>query len=190
MSRMQPHSFVGGSNYNSLGNLAGPKVQNGPSNALSGYGTFVAGMGAFTAACFVYGIVKKKPSELNMGYITAAAGSTLPVATDMWINGGRKYGDLTSKGLAMTYVSLAAPPLVAIFMGSVLGNSIAAQSPKPKTRKKAWYQGRFAGSRSASSDKKGYRRDKDDEQQDKQNRRRKQGRGRKDRKRRKTTRGN
>lgn len=85
MSRLQPHSFVGGSNYDTLGNVAGPKVNNYDTAPLSGAGTYIAGIGTLTAAGLIYGILKKKPSELNLGYLGAAFISTLPVATDAWL---------------------------------------------------------------------------------------------------------
>lgn len=127
MTRLQPHSFVGGSNYNLIGNVAGPKANYRQPNALSGTVTTLAGVGLLTAGSFIYGVVKKKPSELNVGYLGAAFLATLPVATDMWLNNGERYGNLTGKGLVGTYASLIAPPVVAIFAGSTIGNYVAGQ---------------------------------------------------------------
>ena len=178
MTRLQPHSFVGGSNYNLIGNVAGPKANYRQPNALSGTVTTLAGVGLLTAGSFIYGVVKKKPSELNVGYLGAAFLATLPVATDMWLNNGERYGNLTGKGLVGTYASLIVPPVVAIFAGSTIGNYVAGQRPKSKSRPKAWYEGRYARS---PKDK---RKDKGDsrrrELQDKQNKRRK-GKGSKKR---------
>jgi len=188
MSRLQPHSFVGGSNYDSLGNVAGPKVNNYNTAPLGGVATYIAGIGTLSAAALIYGIVKKKPSELNMGYLGAAFISTLPVATDAWLNNGAKYGSLPTNGLLKTYVSLAAPPIAAIFIGSQVGNYVAGKSPKPSTRKKSWYEGRFARARKDDYDKKTYRRDREQEKdkQDDQNYRekrrgKKKGKGKKGR---------
>ena len=185
MSRLQPHSFVGGSNYDSLGNVAGPKVNNYNTAPLGGVATYIAGIGTLSAAALIYGIVKKKPSELNMGYLGAAFISTLPVATDAWLNNGAKYGSLPTNGLLKTYVSLAAPPIAAIFIGSQVGNYVAGKSPKPSSRKKSWYEGRFARAKDESPGKDSWRSERDDKiRQDKQNDRekkrgKKKGKGKK-----------
>lgn len=179
MTRLQPHSFVGGSNYNLIGNVAGPKANYRQPNALSGTVTTLAGVGLLTAGSFIYGVVKKKPSELNVGYLSAAFLATLPVATDMWLNNGERYGNLTGKGLAGTYASLIVPPVVAIFAGSTIGNYVAGQRPKSKSRPKAWYEGRYARTKTYGDRKE--RKDKGNsrkrELQQKQNKRRK-GKGR------------
>ena len=119
----------------------------------------------------VYGMVKKRPQELRIGYVGAAALATLPVATDLWLNGGKRYGNLTTQGMTGTYISLIAPPVIAIFAGSLLGNSIASGVSKPTTRKKSWYQGRYArsGKRRVKTQKRAKQRKK---LQDKQNKRR------------------
>ena len=183
MSRMQPHSFVGGSNYDLIGNVAGPTHQNVAPTNLSGIGTYFAGIGTLTAAAFIYGVVKKKPSELNLGYAGASFLATLPVATDAWLNNGERYGNLTTKGLIGTYASLAAPPLIAIFAGSQIGNYVAGQRPQPRSRKKAWYEGRFARSEPDKweQDKKNKRKSEKKERQDRQNKRSRKGRGKKKR---------
>jgi hypothetical protein len=184
MSRLQPHSFVGGSNYDTLGNVAGPRSNFGAPNALNGTITTLAGVSLLTAGSFLYGIVKKKPTELNMGYLGATFLATLPVATDMWLNNGERYGSLTGKGLALTYVSLITPPVVAIFAGSQIGGYVASQRPKSKSSQKAWYEGRYA-SRTGYGDN-SYKDDDRRRKQTDQNRRRKKGRNR-NRKRRKQT---
>ena len=181
MSRMQPHSFVGGSNYDLLGNVAGPTHQNVAPTNLSGFGTYVAGIGTLTAAAFIYGVVKKKPSELRLGYTGASFLATLPVAADAWLNNGERYGDLTTKGLFGTYVSLAAPPLIAIFAGSQIGNAVAGQRPQPRSKNKAWYEGRFArsGKDDYEDSKKKKRSSEKKERQAEQNRRRRKTKGKK-----------
>lgn len=173
MSRMQPHSFVGNSNYDLIGNVAGPTHQNVAPTNLSGFGTYLAGIGTLTTAAFLYGVVKKKPSELNVGYLGATFLATLPVATDAWINNGKKYGDLSGKGLLGTYVSLAAPPVLAIFVGSQIGNYVAGQAPVSRPKKKAWYEGRYArsGTDNYSDSKAQKRREEKEERQRQQNRR-------------------
>ena len=179
MSRLQPHSFVGGSNYDTLGNVAGPRSNFGASNALNGTITTLAGVSLLTAGSFLYGVVKKKPAELNIGYLGATFLATLPVATDMWLNNGERYGALTAKGLAGTYVSLIAPPVVAIFAGSQLGNYVASQSPTSKSRPKAWYEGRYARRKSpGDGDSSSYKDDDKRARQKIQNRRRLKGRKR------------
>lgn len=185
MTRLQPHSFVGGSNYNLIGNVAGPKANYRQPNALSGTVTTLAGVGLLTAGSFIYGVVKKKPSELNVGYLGAAFLATLPVATDMWLNNGERYGNLTGKGLVGTYASLIAPPVVAIFAGSTIGNYVAGQRPKSKSRPKAWYEGRYARKKDTNSS--GDRKDRKDkgrsrkrelqEEQNERNKRLRKGKG-------------
>ena len=152
---MQPHSFVGGSNYHQLGNVAGPRHSVSRGAHLGGMGTFVAGVGGLSAASFLYGIVQKRPENLRLGYIGAAALATMPVALDMWLQGGKRYGNLTSTGMLGTYASLVAPPVFAMFAGSQLGNYVMSGAPKPKTRKRSWYQGALAGRRSAKSEDSG-----------------------------------
>jgi len=183
MTRLQPHSFVGGSNYNSPGNVAGPRANYGQPNALSGTMATLAGVSLLTAGSFIYGIVKKKPSELNMGYLGASFLATLPVASDMWLNNGERYGSLTGKGLAGTYISLVVPPVVAIFAGSSIGNYVASQRPASKSRPKSWYEGRYARKKKVESpgrgDKGGYKEESRKELQKEQNRREKEGKTRK-----------
>ena len=182
MSRLQPHSFVGGSNYDTLGNVAGPRSNFGAPNALNGTITTLAGVSLLTAGSFLYGIVKKKPTELNMGYLGATFLATLPVATDMWLNNGERYGSLTGKGLALTYVSLITPPVVAIFAGSQIGGYVASQRPKSKSSQKAWYEGRYASRKGKVSpgeeDGNSYKNDDRRQRQKDQNRRRKKGKTR------------
>ena len=160
MSRMQPHSFVGGSNYQNLGNVAGPKHSMTHSAPLSGIGTFIAGVGTLSAVSFLYGVVKKKPNDLMLGYVGAAAISTMPVAIDMWLKEGQRYGNLSDTGMLGTYISLAAPPVIAMFAGSQIGNYIMSGAPKPRSNKKSWYQGvssaRRKGSGYVRTDKTGY----------------------------------
>jgi len=110
--------------------------------------------------------------------VVAGLAGTLPVAYDLWLNGGKKYGGLTNQGLFLTYTSLVAPPLIGLFAGSVLGNYVASGAPKPSSRKQPWYQGRFAASKPSDYGK----RRKDDAQQKRQNERRKKGRIKKRRK--------
>ncbi len=179
MSRMQPHSSVAGASYDLIGNNAGPKFATAtPSAPLGGTVATLGTMGLLTAGSFVYGIMKKRPQELQLGYVLAGAAGTLPVAYDLWLNGGKKYGGLTNQGLFLTYTSLVAPPLIGMFAGSILGNQVMSGAPKPSSRKQPWYQGRFAASKRSDYDK---RRD-DDDQQRKQNERRRKGKSRKRRK--------
>ena len=111
MSRMQPHSSVAGASYDLIGNNASPKFANAtPATQLGGTATALGTMGLLTAGSFVYGIMKKRPQELQLGYVLAGAAGTLPVAYDLWLNGGKKYGGLTNQGLFLTYTSLVAPP--------------------------------------------------------------------------------
>ena len=148
MSRMQPHSSVAGASYDLIGNNASPKFANAtPATQLGGTVATLGSMGLLTAGSFVYGIMKKRPQELQLGYVVAGLAGTLPVAYDLWLNGGKKYGGLTNEGLILTYTSLVAPPLIGLFAGSVLGNYVASGSPKPSSRKQPWYQGRFAASK-------------------------------------------
>lgn len=173
MSRMQPHSSVAGASYDLIGNNASPKFANAThATQLGGTATTLGAMGLLTAGSFVYGIMKKRPQELQLGYVLAGAVGTLPVAYDLWLNGGKKYGGLTNQGLFYTYTSLVAPPLIGLFAGSVLGNYVASGAPKPSSRKQPWYQGRFAASKPSDYGKKG----RDDTKQKKQNERRRKGR--------------
>lgn len=176
MSRMQPHSSVAGASYDLIGNNASPKFANAtPATQLGGTVATLGSMGLLTAGSFVYGIMKKRPQELQLGYVLAGAVGTLPVAYDLWLNGGKKYGGLTNQGLFYTYTSLVAPPLIGLFAGSILGNYVASGAPKPSSKKKAWYQGRFAASKPSDYGK----RRKDDDRQERQNKRRKKGRQKK-----------
>ena len=173
MSRMQPHSSVAGASYDLIGNNASPKFVNAtPATQLGGTAATLGTMGLLTVGSFVYGIMKKRPQELQLGYVLAGAAGTLPVAYDLWLNGGKKYGGLTNQGLFYTYTSLVAPPMIGLFAGSVLGNYVASGAPKPSSRKQPWYQGRFAASKRSDYGKKG----RDDTQQKKQNERRRKGR--------------
>lgn len=145
MSRMQPHSSVAGASYDLIGNNASPKFANAtPATQLGGTAATLGTMGLLTAGSFVYGIMKKRPQELQLGYVVAGLAGTLPVAYDLWLNGGKKYGGLTNQGLFYTYTSLVAPPLIGMFAGSILGNQVASDAPKSRSKQKAWYQGRYA----------------------------------------------
>ena len=185
MSRMQPHSSVAGSSYDLIGNNASPKFANATRSAsLGGTASALGTMGLLTAGSFVYGIMKKRPQELQLGYVLAGAAGTLPVAYDLWLNGGKKYGGLTNQGLFLTYTSLVAPPLIGMFAGSILGNQVMSGAPKPSSRKKSWYQGRFARTNEAKGDhKSGKTKERTKDRQDKQNRRERYTKGgkRKDR---------
>jgi hypothetical protein len=179
MSRMQPHSSVAGASYDLIGNNAGPKFANAtPSAPLGGTAATLGTMGLLTAGSFVYGIMKKRPQDLQLGYVLAGAAGTLPVAYDLWLNGGKKYGGLTNQGLFLTYTSLVAPPLIGMFAGSILGNQVMSGAPKPSSRKQPWYQGRFAASSRSDYDKKR----NDDIRQKRQNERRRKGKSRRRRK--------
>ena len=179
MSRMQPHSSVAGASYDLIGNNASPKFANATSGTqLGGTVATLGSMGLLTAGSFVYGIMKKRPQELQLGYVVAGLAGTLPVAYDLWLNGGKKYGGLTNQGLFYTYTSLVAPPMIGLFAGSVLGNYVASGAPKPSSRKQPWYQGRFAASKRSDYDKK----PRDSDRQKKQNERRRKGKQRKRRK--------
>lgn len=175
MSRMQPHSSVAGASYDLIGNNASPKFANAtPATQLGGTAATLGTMGLLTAGSFVYGIMKKRPQELQLGYVLAGAAGTLPVAYDLWLNGGKKYGGLTNQGLFYTYTSLVAPPMIGLFAGSVLGNYVASGAPKPSSRKQPWYQGRFAASKRSKYDKK----PRDSDRQKRQNERRRKGKTR------------
>lgn len=177
MSRMQPHSSVSGASYDLIGNNAGPKFANAtPSAPLGGTVATLGTMGLLTAGSFVYGIMKKRPQELQLGYVVAGLAGTLPVAYDLWLNGGKKYGGLTNQGLFYTYTSLVAPPLIGMFAGSTLGNYVASGAPKPSSRKQPWYQGRFAATKRSDYSK---RRKDDDDRQRRQNERRRKRKGKK-----------
>lgn len=181
MSRMQPHSSVAGASYDLIGNNAGPKFANAtPATQLGGTATALGTMGLLTAGSFVYGIMKKRPQDLQLGYVLAGAAGTLPVAYDLWLNGGKKYGGLTNQGLFLTYTSLVAPPLIGMFAGSILGNQVMSDAPKPSSRKKSWYQGRFARTNEAKGDhKSGKSKEQKKKRQDEQNKRERYTKGRK-----------
>ena len=74
MSRMQPHSSVAGASYDLIGNNASPKFANAtPATQLGGTATALGTMGLLTAGSFVYGIMKKRPQELQLGYVLAGS---------------------------------------------------------------------------------------------------------------------
>ena len=127
---------------------------------------------------------EKESKSLQLGYVLAGAAGTLPVAYDLWLNGGKKYGGLTNQGLFLTYTSLVAPPQSGCLLARSLKPRPCPAQPKPSSRKKSWYQGRFARTDEAKGDHKSK---KDQEQkkgrQDKQNRRERYTKGGKNKKR-------
>ena len=123
-------------------------------NQLGGTATALGTMGLLTAGSFVYGIMKKRPQELQLGYVLAGAKRYTSSCLRSLVEWRQKIRWIDKPGFVPDVHFIGCAPLIGMFAGSDPWKPSYVRRAEAKFKKEIVVSGPFCSDRQAKGDHK------------------------------------